>query len=52
MGGVPPQRLWIGVALVALALSLVSSGSAGPTALPTVSAQAYAVRMIVPGQDK
>jgi murein DD-endopeptidase MepM/ murein hydrolase activator NlpD len=52
MGGVPPQRLWIGGVLVALALSLVSSGSAGPTALPTVSAQAYAVRVIAPGQGE
>jgi murein DD-endopeptidase MepM/ murein hydrolase activator NlpD len=47
---VAAKRLPIALALLAITLVLVSSGSAGPGATPGASAQAFALRVTIPGQ--
>jgi murein DD-endopeptidase MepM/ murein hydrolase activator NlpD len=44
------KRLPIALCLLAAALVLVSSGSAGPPAAPGASAQSFAIKVVVPGQ--
>jgi hypothetical protein len=49
---VPAKRLPIALTLLAITLALVSSGSAGPGATPGASAQAFALRVTIPGQPE
>jgi murein DD-endopeptidase MepM/ murein hydrolase activator NlpD len=49
---VPAKRLPIALGLLGIALVLVSSGSAGPGATPGASAQAFALRVTIPGQPE
>ena len=48
----PAKRLPIALGLLGIALVLVSSGSAGPGATPGASAQAFALRVTIPGQPE
>ncbi len=51
-GDVPAKRLPIALGLLGITLVLVSSGSAGPGATPGGSAQAFALRVTIPGQPE
>jgi murein DD-endopeptidase MepM/ murein hydrolase activator NlpD len=49
---VPAKRLPLALGLLAVALVLASAGAAGPGAAPGASAQAFAVKVAVPGQPE
>jgi murein DD-endopeptidase MepM/ murein hydrolase activator NlpD len=52
MAGVPPKRLPIALGLLAVALVLVSTGSTAAGPAPGASAQAFAIKIAIPGQPE